>query len=203
MPFRKGKTKIFSYSATRKKLSAMIQQKIARNQETKFRTLSFHNTAIDTVSGTPYTENLSAVQTGDDQNDRTGNQIFMTGMHFRGGLLVKDVPTGSGRALVRVIVYIPKDADDTLSVINVCSNVDQDQYTVLYDKLFAVSQEQSRTFTISRKWNKGAKRGKICQFYGTASTNFAKGPVKLYVVSDNSIDKPLLSFHGKLYYKDG
>lgn len=180
-----------------------VQKQIEKNIETKFRSTYYNRQAIPTTSGTPLTATLTNQAQNDTQTGRTGNQIYVTGFHYQGIFESKAIPAGTGRANVRFVLYIPKhNADDELSTIDVFTEIDQDKYTVLYDEMFPVSVEQARKFKIRRKWNRGVKRGIKVQFDGTAAADLAKNPIKLYCVSDNSGDNPLITAHGKLYYKD-
>jgi len=181
-------------------VKSYVQRTISSNIETKQRDLTWDTQAIQDVGRTPLSIVLNDLSQGDTQNTRDGNQVHITGIYG------KFVITGADATnIVRVILYIPKVASDTMSTIDVHNLIDQDSYTVLYDKTFTTTYggTNQRIFTIAKNFHRGSRKGLLTQFYGTGSTDWSKNPLKMYIVSDSAaISDPSLTGHLRTYFKD-
>lgn len=182
---------------------AQVQKMINSNIETKFHTNSWSSSGIQDVGRTPIDADLNNVAVGTGAANREGHQISLTGLYG------KFVVTGADATnIVRVILYIPKDPTSSLSSvggIGISTLIDQDRFTVMYDKYFTTTSNgpNQKVFTIARKWNKGSRKGIQTQFYGGASTDFAKNRLKLYVVGDSgAVSDPSLTGNIRCYFKD-
>lgn len=98
-----------------------------------------------------YDVSLVDIDQGDDQFERSGNQVVVTGYYIRQLMTYADATN-----LFRVIIYIPKDTSTTLTGIALMTPVDLDRFTILYDKLVMLDNSDSRQMqlTITKKFRK-------------------------------------------------
>lgn len=187
----------------RRNLTTVVNKAIQRHQETKFHSISQTPANVD-VNPTSDTHTFTNIAQGDSQNQRIGNQLYVTGYHFEVTLLPEAAPSGASAPLsaVRIVVYIPKDSDDSITAFGPETNLDLDNYTFLYDKTFPMTPSQGRRIVLSKKFNRGARKGIKVQYNGTLGTDVAKNPIKMSIVQDNSLDFPTYQMHGRIYYKD-
>lgn len=184
----------------RKQVRNLVQRQISRNIETKQRAGTWDETPIDNSAGTPITAQLTDLDTGDSQSTRTGNQVFVTGIYARWSVTCADTTN-----LVRIVVYMPKDTDDSMSGIDIHSNIDLDKHTVLFDRLvpLTLAGDAVKVVTFKKKFNKGNRRGVNVRYFSATGTDTSKNAIKLYVVSDSDVaSDPLLSGSYRLYFKD-
>lgn len=198
MPKRKFKQR--RRRTGRKNLRAIVQKVIEGNLESRMLNTQLSSIGVSTTGTSTY---LTPVDQGDTQNSRQGNQIRLTGMH---GKMI--LTAGDSTNVVRTILYIPKVSSSSISGVGVNDFVDLDQYTVLQDRLHTLStsgSSQVKSFTISKKFNKGARKGILVQFSGpTGSSQTVKNAMKLYYVSDSGAAvHPTLDANIRVYFKDG
>lgn len=198
MPYAKNK----KFRQPSKAVKNYVQRTISKNIETKQRDLSWDCISIQDPGRTPIASNLIDLSQGDTQNTRAGNQVFVTG--FYGKFVVAGADTTN---IVRMVVYIPRDPTDTLAAdtIGVTSLIDQDSYTVLYDKYITTSSagENAKVFTVAKNFHRGSRKGLRVIWNGVGTTDITKNFIKLYVVSDSgAVSDPCLSGHLRTYYKD-
>lgn len=183
-----------------KALRTYVQKTISANQETKQRDLSWDAVSIQDAGRSPITAVINDLAQGDTQNTRDGNQVRITGLYG------KFVVTGADSTnIVRFIMYIPKDQTDALSSVDIHTLIDQDSYTVLYDRTITTTSGgvNQKVFTVAKNFHRGSRKGLLTQYYGTGSTDFVKNPIKLYVVSDSlAVSDPSLTGHLRTYFKD-
>lgn len=198
--------KHFKRRSTRKPISnalrKYVQQTISGNIETKFANHPYNLTAIPWGTSGGLEVSLSAVAQGDSQITRSGNQIFVTGIHSRLWLSL-----GDSTNIVRVIMYIPRNSvSDTLGAgtVTIHTAIDVDRFTILMDKtVFLNADTPYKMINLGKKFNKGARKGIRVQFDGSAVTDLASNPIKLYFVSDSSASAhPALNGNIKCYFKD-
>lgn len=198
--------KQFKRRSTRKPISnalrKYVQQTISGNIETKFANHPYNLTPIPYGLGGGLEIPLSAVAQGDTQITRSGNQIFVTGIHSRLWLAL-----GDSTNIVRVVMYIPRICvDDTLAAgtVSVFTAIDQDKFTILMDKtVFLNADTPYKMVNLGKKFNKGSRKGIRVQFDGAAITDLSSNPIKLYFVSDSSASThPSLNGNIKCYFKD-
>lgn len=180
-------------------LKSYIQRQISSNQETKQADLSWDVVAIPAAgSGLGYT--MPAVAQGSSQNTRSGNLVYCTGMYGR--LVFSAADTTN---LVRLIFYIPTDVDDTLSV-DIHSLIDQDKFTILYDRVITLNGggNDTKYIQFKRNFHKGKRKGIAVHFDGTGQTDYSRNIIKMYVVSDSDVaSHPTITGSMRTYYKDG
>lgn len=198
MPYRKKKYNKNMYNRNFKKRVLSIVQS---TQETRQKIHSWTTEPIQDTGRTPISQSLVDISQGDTQNDRQGNQIIVTGIYSK--LFIN---AGDGINNCRVILYIPRDADDSLSTLTPSQAIDMDKYTVLYDRIINVSTtagDYSKPFVIARKFNKGRRKGMTVQYSSTTGTSVERNNLKLYVVGDSgAIPDPNFNGHIRVYYKD-
>lgn len=184
-----------------KAIASAVQQRISSNLETKQRSISWDEVAVDAAGGAPINWALTDIDQGDSQADRTGNQVWVTGYFARLAFAVGDTTN-----LIRVVVYIPKDSDDSLSSgTDIHTNIDLDKFTVLYDKLVALNAngDAVKVIQFKKKFNRGRRRGVNARYFSGTGTDIAKNAIKLYVVSDSlAAPDPTISGGMRVYYKD-
>lgn len=185
-----------------KSVKKYINFKIQKSIETKSVPKTFTVTNIQN-STSPVNSAMTIIGQGTGQHDRIGNQIHVTGWY---GQLSFFASSTDGYNSIRVIIYSPKDPTTTLTGIPPEGEVDTDQINVLYDRLIGVSYTGGPrvvTLTLRKKFNKGNKQGRVVQYHGTGSTDYAKAPLFLYAVSDSGASvHPHMTGHLRLYYKD-
>jgi len=136
---------------------------------------------------------LSAVAQGVDSDDRIANRITMTRLDVQ--LFAEN--TGG----FRVIVYVPKIADDQLDNAIVYNGVDNNRFWVLHDEFYeSNSGGNVAQRAVNFKINKTLKL-----FYsGAGATLFEKNPVKMYCATlRGGVGLgSTINGHTKLWYKD-
>lgn len=180
----------------------VVQKMISGNQETKLRTVTYNETAIEGASGTPLNSQLTAISQGDDQTDRTGNLIFATGIYARFAVTGADSTNK-----IRMMFYIPKDSDDSLDGSDIHSAIDLDKYTILFDRVLLTSQNGNDNIGVTFKKSftrRGKAKGISVRYSGTTSNDVAQNGIKFYCVSDSdAVSHPTITGHYRFYFKDG
>lgn len=173
-----------------------INKKIQSNFESKH--INHNGTAVNISNAVLNTPLCSIIQ-GNDEDDRNGNVIFVTGFFGR-----YTFTYGDATNIIRVVLYIPKDKDDTLALIP-HGIIDKNQFTVLEDRTIGVSSAGPgiKTITIKKKFNKGVKRGIKVEYDGTLGTDITSNSIKLAWVSDSAAAAhPQVTHYSTLYFKD-
>lgn len=172
--------------------------------ETKHNNLSLDTVSIQDVGRTPLNYTLNDVALGNQQSQRDGNQILVTGIYGKGVIQFPDTYN-----IVRMILYIPKDSDHKLGTddtIDVPTLLDQDRYTILEDRYFAGAYDggpRVKTFTIKKSFTRGGRKGMVTRWDGVNATDFSRNPIGLYFVSDSvAVSDPTVTLQLRTYYKD-
>lgn len=127
----------------------------------------------DFSASNPRTTNFTAISAGDATNQRDGRVIAVT--NVRGQILT---PSGDD---IRMIIYIPKTAGDTIVLPAVQDAVDPNSFTVLYDNLWHSSNNGGNR---QQKFNCNLGRnGKRIEFNGTFSNDNVTPEIKMYLES--------------------
>lgn len=196
------------YRAPRPKSGLSQQQKsqvkalVRKQQETKFVGLSYAAQPIQDALRTPVDTDMNGVAVGTGYAARIGHQITVTGYHGEFMFTGADATN-----IMRMVIYVPKDPDDSLSadITGVTTLIDLDRYTVLMDRLIGTTSggvNQQRV-VFKKKFAKGNRRGMQTQFFGTNATDFSKNRLRLYITSDSgAISDPTVSGRFRCYYKD-
>lgn len=175
-----------------------VQMQINRNLERKHIGNTLNIVGYDTA-GTNY--NLNSISQGDDTNQRTGREVRVTSFRFDGVLAYADTTN-----VVRIILYMPKDEDDTLVGTTVYSLLDHDSFTILSDKLYGVTSAGPgiKRFSIRKSWINGGKaRGMLCRYSDTTASVPQMGALKMLIVSDSgTAPHPDITGRYNLYFTD-
>ncbi len=178
-----------------------LENKIAQfKPETKFYLSSWGATSIQDSGRTPQENDLLPLAQGDGQTNRTGNSVRVTGIYGKLAIAAADTTN-----LVRVILYIPKDPSATMSGVSYSSSPDLDQWTILFDKMVAVSTNGPgiKSFTIKKKFNKGRRAGILSEWHSSNTGDHSKNPIRFYAVSDSTaVSDPALSGYLYVYFRD-
>lgn len=187
-----------------------VQKVIDRNLEKKF--VSQQQATISVGDGTTIAGsgiNLSDVVVGNDQFQRTGNEVRLTGMFYT--LHMAPSPStilANYYSKIRVIVYIPKEATYVIPTTHPYDAlIDLDRITVLHDKTYTVGyNSQLNLSPIFKKsfLRKGASAGLQQRYADGTATSQTKNRIKLYVVSDQSLasELPIYTMVGRTYFTD-
>lgn len=181
------------------RVKKIVNQSMQSDKETYHKEFAWNQVSIQDSARTPLTVGLNEIASGSGPTQRNGNQLRVTGIYSKFALQHYDATN-----LIRVMLVIPKDPSiTTLTGIGLFSNLDIDQYTVLYDHLYNISQHSNKVVTIKRKFNKGRFRGIETQYFGSGATDFAKNRMLLYMVSDSTaIGDPTVTGTLRLFYHD-
>lgn len=197
--FRKsGRSKSFN-----SRVRAIASSVVKKNSETKHKTFEYNVQSIsDSATGNVVDQALNAIAGGSGKSQRTGNAVFLSGLN--GKFVIAGADTTN---IVRVVLYIAKDVDDTLTAdgVEVYNAIDLDRFTVLSDFFVTTSSNGSdaKSFTIRRKFNRGKKRGISAHWASSSASDYAKNALRLYIVSDSGVvTHPALTGFIKLFYKD-
>lgn len=180
-----------------KKIKKMIKSMIAGSQETKTQS-GAHNVTISDV-GVNY--DISSIGGGTGQNQRIGNSYQMTSFRLKGGVFGADTTN-----LVRIIVYIPKDATHLIPTsTQPFDPVDLDRYTILSDRLITTASQgpNCRLYNKVCLFNRGRRKGMRVQFTDSLASSVVKNRLLVYMVSDSSaVSHPNFKGWWRFYFKD-
>lgn len=190
-----------SAKSMKKQMRSIAQTVVNRNIETKFRVITYTEDNIPD-SSSPVTGDLTYIAEGNTQTTRTGNQIRVTGIHFPYWVQCSDTTN-----IVRVIIYKPKDPNDTLTGVTPYTLLDSDKFIIYHDKVHLMSLADKNfskgLLSKSFKGKKKDKAGMVVQYHGSAANDYAKNAIYVYTVSDSgAVNHPTISGHCKLYFKD-
>ncbi len=187
-----------SKTVSTKSIKRLVQKTVQSNIETKQHQVSFTGIGI---GDTPNTTVLTGIAQGDTQRERTGNQFYLTGLHARLWCTSADITN-----VMRVVMYISRsNVDSELSSLTLHTVIDLDKYTILMDKtvLFGDQHPQKHIMGVSRKFNKGSRKGIRVQFDGSAATDLAQNHLRIAFVTDSgAVAHPTLDGNIRVYFKD-
>lgn len=196
MPFVSDKKKRYRKKDPKKGLKKMITSVIRSTAETKKLELSYSGTSISTtITDSSFMDSISQ---GTAITERIGNDVYVTGLHGRYFFV-----TGDTTQIIRMILYIPKRADVTLSTQTqdtVTSIIDPTNFTVLLDRLLVLSTYQPiKRGTIGYKF-----KGRGLKVRYDPDTGSVQGSrIRLAIVSDSgAVPHPNLHMNFMAYYKD-
>lgn len=149
-------------------------------QETKY-----VNTPIAHSATTTSTTVISSCAQGSGPEARDGRKVMMNAAELQ------IVQTGTPITAVRVIVYVPKDASDTIGLTNYYDPIDNDTHWVLMDMMMS---PEALSSTLTRR----LRRLLTCE-YNDNTGNATRNAVKLYLHSSASAT---IQGHTKMWYKD-
>lgn len=194
MPRRSFKKK--SKFVTRRALPFLI----ARQAEAKYIQRTVSN--LDMVEALPETVSLTSIGNGDLRSNRIGNEIQVTGIYARGfWMQTPDATFPTDNSYYgRVVLYTPKDQNDTLDVIP-GEVIDKEQFTVWYDRLMPIPWTNSISnsmFTIKKSFKPYMK-----VTYNSSSANSeTKNAIKLLISTNSGTALVTLNYQLKMYFRD-
>lgn len=196
MPYKRKKMKKSSRRTVPYSVKRYVQAKINKNIETKHLAASGQTTTSTSVLNTQ----ITTIPQGDDEFRRTGNRVTVTGFYGKFNIVGADSTN-----MVRMVLYIPKDPNDTMTSLTTYGIIDFDKYTVLSDRLIttSLSGNNSKVITIAKKFKYGTRRGLDVQFASSTTTDVKKNNIYLAWVSDSSAaTHPAINYHWYCYFKD-
>lgn len=134
MPFIKKR----KYQRKKKKqnIKSIVTKMIRKAAETKRLTTEYSTTSISTTMTDAGLFDTITEGTGD--NERVGSTVYITGIYARWFVHI-----GDANQLVRIVCYLPRRIDTTLSSQSQdtpISYIDQTNFKVLYDKQISLNQ---------------------------------------------------------------
>jgi len=133
------------------------------------------------------TTSLTLIESGTGVENRVGRKIKLKSlmMNFR--------VTGTGGPC-RCILYVPKQANQDISLPSIESPTDNDQFWILRDWYVADNIDNNPGI-----WTHTFPMGLNVEYDGTASTAVTRNPVKLYLTSQGNTT---INGHTKVWYTD-
>lgn len=191
-------------------LRRKVQSIIRDNLETKFKSHSGTAIAVTDSTVSPTDLNLIDISQNDTQQGRQGNQVKVQSYYYNLTILpnTNSIAPALYVPRCRIIIYIPKIPTSLLgsgTPLSINSTVDQDKFTVLYDRTFIPSfQSRIVDLDIKKSFHRNGKVGMTVQWASATSTDFTKNRLMCYMVSDQTVatEYPQVHFRGKCYYKD-
>lgn len=189
---------------------AKVQNVIRDNLETKFKSHAGTAIAVGSSATSPTDLNLIDISQDDTQQGRQGNQVKVQSYYYNLTILPNTNTLASTIYVprCRIIFYIPKIATALLgsgTPLSIDSTVDQDKFTVLYDRTFIPSfQSRIVDMDIKKSFHRNGNTGMTVQWASATSTDFTKNRLMCYMVSDQSLatEYPQVHLRGKCYFKD-
>lgn len=185
----------------KKSLKKYVKSIVAKNIETKTSIFRMTGIAIGASGLAPITASFNDINIGDNQWERTGNQVTLTSVKW--DMFINGVDATNS---IRMIVYIPKVASAFIQNLPFNGAVDYDSFTVLKDFFIPTSLNGQncvrRNGYVSFK-NRGKSLGMKTTWSGALASGQTKNRVLLYMVSD-SLVVPHPEVNGVLhtFYKD-
>lgn len=193
----------------RKEIKTVIKEHEKATTELKYLGYGAAAANIDNAAGNLWQMSSIAVGTGDSQ--RIGDEVCMRRIEIRYSLTAATVPRQC-----RVFVFqwntaydstataptyqklLAASAYNTSNSCNAPYNHDKrETFRVLYDRTHSLSGSSVQSSTIVIK--KQLKKIK----YFAGDTNYGTGQIFMFAVStDNSLDRPVMSWMGRVYYTD-
>lgn len=196
MPPKKGRS-------NKRDIRKVIRKEILSSYEKKQADITGNALAIHDAGRTPLTYDILNIGGGTSQNQRIGNSVRLVSIYSEFTFNVFDTYN-----ICRMVLYIPFDSDDNLETdqLTPYQMIDQDRYTVLYDRLINLSTYGvgTKRIVLKRNFTRGGRSRGINVHWSTGTaTDFTKNRVKLYIVSDSSVAAdPSVTFHLRAYYTD-
>lgn len=188
MAYRRRKYNGRSTNRSRTSLNRRINRAITTRSETKILPTSgvFIENRTDGVN-----INLPQMPQGPEATQRIGNRI--RNVRLTGCLSCKE--TGP----VRVVIYCPKVAIQSLSATNRFNAIDTADNWILHDKVYFLGPIANGSYSI----NINKKLNHYTTWGGSNQLDWKKNPVKVYLVMENnSGTSGKVEGHFKLFYKD-
>lgn len=194
-PFsRKKKYNKYAKKNNYKVIKKMVQSQINKNVETKFLDTGFISQAIST---TPSSYGISNLSRGTGRNERTGDRVHCTGLYLSLTLAGADAYNQ-----LRMVVYTPRDQDDSLSTLGLNAPIDKDLYKVHLDRSYITCASGNNPIVRIREYVRYKGIGKPVFYDGTTTTP-TKNVFKVTFVSDSgAVTHPDINGNIRWYFKD-
>lgn len=194
MPPRKNYKKYTKKNRDYKLIKKIVQSQINKNVETKYLDTGFISQAIST---TPSSYGISSLTQGTARDERTGDRVSCTGFY------VSLTMTGADAYnQLRMVVYTPRDQDDSLTGLDLDTPIDKDLYQVHMDRSYITCSSGNNPIVRIREYQKYKGQGKPIFFDG-ATTTPTKNVFKVTFVSDSTAPThPDLHGNIRWYFKD-
>lgn len=157
---------------------ARLATMVRNLRETKYK-----NQSISHIATTTSTTIISNVSSGDSVEDRDGRKILMVNCEIR-------LRVGGSNA--RIVIYVPKDPTATLALTTDADAIDNDEYWVIFDRLFTGHGEGVFAVNLRIPQKLGIE-------FATSGGSAIKNPVKMYLHTSSASS---ISGHTKMWYKD-
>ena len=182
-------------------LKRQIQRVINDNIETKLIGYTYDKNPVGSQTLAPFDVNLTEINEGTSQINRTGNQIRLTGFYSKFTYIAAD---DTNR--IRVVLYIPRQASAVLETTDIDSLIDLDKFTILFDETINLISGTSKDLiqkVMKKKFNKNDSKGILSIYSGRNGTDNSKNALKIHWISDSqAVSHPTVSGAMRLYYKD-
>ncbi len=198
--------RVFDFGAARAGFKANKQQvtNVVRSMsETKHVDKEVNLTAVGDGGTAPLNINLCEIAQGLGQNDRIGNQVYITGYVFRYVVVGADASNS-----VRLLVCTRNDGYSATPLLNVETYdlLDYDQLQKYTDRMAITGSSGNNTMLLKGKRSfKRFSKGKGLRIQYTAAGNTTiTGPyLFLYAVSDSGVaSHPTITGSIRVFYKD-
>lgn len=178
-------------------IKKLIKTMIAKSTETKTQA-GVHNVTMSDV-GVNY--DMSSIGGGTHQNQRIGNSYTMTSYRLKGGVYGSDTTN-----LIRIIIYIPKDATHLIPTsTQPFDPVDLDRFTILSDRIITTASNgpNCKLYNKVCLFNRGRRKGLHVQFTDNLASSVVKNRLLVYMCSDSSASShPSFKGWWRFYFKD-
>lgn len=183
----------------RRSVRSIVKSMIMKQEEPKRYSYAWANSGIGTSASAIENEVLSYIVAGTGANQRIGHEIRTTGFYAQ-FMLKYNVSATPTPQVVRALLVQAKCSDDKLSLdsCGVDSVIDPDRYVVLYDRMISLVQNGDShftRFTIKKKFRRKIR-------YDSSTLAPVTNALQLYIVSDNNTNKPSLSGHYVIHFKE-
>lgn len=182
-------------------LKRQIQRVINDNLETKVKSYTYSLNPVGSQTLLPFDVNLTDIGEGTSQITRIGNQIRITGFYSKFTYAAAD---DTNR--MRVVLYIPRQADTVLETSSIDSLIDLDRFTILFDETINLVNGTSKDLVqkvMKKKFNKNDSKGILSIYSGQRGTDNQKNALKIHWISDSqAVSHPTVSGSMRIYYKD-
>lgn len=206
MPFGKFTRKqVMINPRERKQVRKIAQRVVNRNISKRRIFFAEQNTAVSNTG----TTRIIQIADGSLIDQRDGNEcrltLFILKIHIKPNSLSLIAPAIYYQP-VRVVIYIPFDSDENLTLADPSAEVNPDRFTVLYDRLVPVGFEYvPPTLFYKKRWNKGSTAGLKQRYKGPLATDLTKNAVKILYqgIETTAVEKPQIYGSFTCHYTTG
>ncbi len=148
----------------------------------------------------PLDNHITATAQGLTQDQRVGNRVNITSLHYNLFFTGADITNS-----IRWILYIPKDPDSPMANLVFNAAPDLDKFNILKD--FFICTSSGGPNCVRRqgwvRFNRGARTGHKERYTGAAVGTIIDGPIFSYMVSDSlAVSDPQVNGYIRAFYTD-